>query len=40
MIQIYKDLDMKPEVSKSLNNMAVTYVREKDFKKHLNGLMN
>jgi len=31
MIQIYKDLDMKPEVSKSISNMAVTYVREKKF---------
>ena len=31
MIRIYKDLNIKPEVSKSLSNMAVTYVREKKF---------
>jgi tetratricopeptide (TPR) repeat protein len=32
-VDIYKEAHMQPEVSKSLNNIALTYVRERDFKK-------
>lgn len=31
-VKIYKEFNMEPEVSKSLNNVAVTYVKERDFK--------
>jgi len=31
-VEIYKEFNMEPEVSKSLNNVAVTYVKERDFK--------
>jgi tetratricopeptide (TPR) repeat protein len=30
-MEIYKDLEMNPEVSKALNNLALTYLREKRF---------
>jgi tetratricopeptide (TPR) repeat protein len=31
-VDIYKEAQMEPEVSKALNNIALTYVREQDFK--------
>ena len=31
-VDIYKEAHMDPEVSKALNNIALTYVRERDFK--------
>jgi len=30
-LDIYKELNMKPEVSKTLNNIALTYVKDKKF---------
>jgi tetratricopeptide (TPR) repeat protein len=35
-VEIYKEFNMEPEVSKSLNNVAVTYVKERDFKEAVN----
>ena len=31
-VDIYKEAQMEPEVSKAMNNIALTYVREQDFK--------
>ena len=31
-VVIYKELDMKPEVSKAMDNIALTYVKEQKFK--------